>query len=773
MKKIYQGFLKNIISILLSITIIVTSLLVLFYHYRQSDGTDAIAQLERKLLDWRFNLRGPIKPTGKVGILALDEKSIQRFGQWPFPRKVYQKAFENLKTLGVDWIGFDVIYSEPERPLLEDARDTIAKMKVSNVKVFKQEVQELDEMMRVSTSDRKLVKGVKEFERVTLGYFYYQSKADAAMLGKDPFPRFNLMESSAIAGAILPDGKTLDDYPDSMRAHGALGNTAFISSSSEHFGFFSNEPDEDAIVRWVTLVKIIKGQLMPSLSLKTVAESLNREIIVFFDAFGIEEIALVSREDDSDMIKIPVDPDGRGRMLVNHRGPSQTIEHFSLSDAYDNKFTAEQKKNLKGKMLLMGPTAIGISDLRPNPFDPTINGVENHAAAIDNIAKKDFIKRPVSIYQIELYIVLGVGLLFAPLVIFGRALFSGLAVLLFLGGYFYFDHVYWFGKGIWAYMGVPSIEIMALFFFTTIYKYMTEEKERKKVKGAFQYYLSPDVIDQVLENPDSLKLGGERKELTVFFSDVRSFTTISESLTPEKLCELMNDYFTPMTGIILKTGGVLDKYIGDAIMAFWGAPLITSDHADRAALASIQMLYELDKLQEMLPKKGFPKVDIGIGLNTGLMSVGNMGSHERFCYTVMGDSVNLGSRLEGLTKEYGIKIMISEFTQRKLTRKDLFVRDLDDIRVKGKLEPVKVFELMRPDILKTPDQIKNLIGEFEDGRKFYREQNWQKAKDHFFNCLKIRANDGPTQVYLERVEEYLKEKQHIDKWDGVYTFKHK
>ncbi|MCX6129035.1 MAG: adenylate/guanylate cyclase domain-containing protein, partial [Proteobacteria bacterium] len=304
------------------------------------------------------------------------------------------------------------------------------------------------------------------------------------------------------------------------------------------------------------------------------------------------------------------------------------------------------------------------------------------------------------------------------------------------------------------------------------YKYMTEEREKKMVKGAFQHYLSPEVIDQVLQNPDQLKLGGEKKELTVFFSDVRGFTTISETLTPEKLSELMNEYFTPMTSIVLRSKGVLDKYIGDAIMAFWGAPLQLENPAETACQAAIEMLYALDKLRMEFKAKGFPDIDIGIGLNTGPMSVGNMGSGERFTYTVMGDAVNLGSRLEGLTKEYGIKIMISEFTQAKLSKEKFFTRDLDDIRVKGKNEPVKVFHLIRPDYLPDAQQLRQFVSSFEAGRRAYKLQEWDESRRHFVACLQMKPDDKASSLYCERIDHY-KEEAPGSSWDGVYTFKHK
>ena len=331
-----------------------------------------------------------------------------------------------------------------------------------------------------------------------------------------------------------------------------------------------------------------------------------------------------------------------------------------------------------------------------------------------------------------------------------------MVVVLAITGYYYFDKFYWFANGTWAYMAMPMFEIVALYVSITLYKYIVEEREKRSRKGAFSLYLSPDVINEVLEEPDNLQLGGVRKELTVFFSDVRSFTTISEGLTPEQLCVFMNDYFTPMTDIILKSKGVLDKYIGDAIMAFWGAPVPIADQAD-VADSSIKMLDALDDLQRVFDEKGFPKCDIGIGLNTGFMSVGNMGSDERFCYTVMGDAVNLGARLEGLTKEYGAKILLSEFTVAKFYEKSSFNKKLDDIRVKGKNEPIRVYQQLRPTDLPKEDQIRELIGVFERGRDFYGQQDWRNARKQFEQCLAIHPEDVASQLYLSRVDQFSKQ----------------
>lgn len=280
-------------------------------------------------------------------------------------------------------------------------------------------------------------------------------------------------------------------------------------------------------------------------------------------------------------------------------------------------------------------------------------------------------------------------------------------------------------------------------------------------------------MHQVLDNPDKLKLGGERRECTVFFSDVRGFTTISEGLPPEKLVELMNDYLSPMTEVILCSGGVLDKYIGDAIMAFWGAPIDRPDQADVAAQSVLKMMEKLEEIRRVFPTKKFPVIDIGCAVNTGMMSVGNMGSSERFAYTVMGDAVNLGARLESITKEYGVRSIISQYAVARMANPDAYLlREMDDIVVKGKKDPVKIFELIHPSIMPMESRIRDLLGEFQGARAAYRAQNWVLARKHLNACLLIRPEDGPSKMYFERIEE-LEKMPRIENWDGVRVFHHK
>lgn len=770
-------FLKKLPILIICSLVVGLSYAWLMKHYFNftTGKQDQLYAIESMIYDFKLKMRGKQKPTGKIGILTIDEKTLKTFGEWPISRRYYKQAFANLKKAGVKWIAYDAIFPEDQAATAKDIEGFLKPLEKGpvNAATVKKALEGIEGVKDVSPSDQQFLEGMQDFENIIMGFYYYGTKLEAQRnMGERPrFTGLESLLSSEIQGIDMPKGKQLNDY-NLQRVQGINVNTPLLTQATPHFAFFNNDGDDDAINRWLTLVVNVNGHLMPSMALKTVAETLNREPFVFFNNTGIESLVLVNRDDESDTIEVPIDSNGNGRMLVNQRGPSHAFQHFSLADAYNDSYTAAERKKLNGITLMLGMTATGVNDTRPNSFDPTIDGVENHASGADNMIKGDFYKRPQSIFNTERGIIIAVGVLFTLMLIYSSAAYSGIFLVVFFMSLYYVDKVFWFGKGIWTFTAIPCIEISVMFTLVTLYKYITEEKEKKKVKGAFQHYLSPEVIEQVLDNPDQLALGGQRKDLTVFFSDVRGFTTISETLTPEKLSELMNEYFTPMTSIVLRSKGVLDKYIGDAIMAFWGAPLELANHADVAAQASIEMLYALDKLRLDFKRKGLPDIDIGIGLNSGPMSVGNMGSGERFTYTVMGDSVNLGSRLEGLTKEYGIKLMISEFTYARLSPGKFFTRDLDDIRVKGKNEPVKVYHLMRPDFFPDQNQIREFIKNFEAGRAAYKTQSWELAKVEFEKCLAMKPDDKATELYLERIHHYIEESPG-QAWDGVYTFKHK
>lgn len=352
---------------------------------------------------------------------------------------------------------------------------------------------------------------------------------------------------------------------------------------------------------------------------------------------------------------------------------------------------------------------------------------------------------------------------------------AGLGIMLFgLFTVYAVDRYVLFNNGFLVNVSIPIFTVFFNFVGITSYKYFTEEKKKQELKGTFAKYVSPAVVDEILKDPENIELGGKKVELTVMFSDVRGFTTISEKLDPRALSDLLNSYLTPMTDLVFETKGTLDKYMGDAIMAFWGAPIPLEDHPKRAANCALLMLKKLKELQFEYMQKGLPSIDIGIGLNTGDMSVGNMGSNTVRSYTVMGDAVNLGSRLEGINKEYGTRIIISEFTQSRIAD-DFITREVDWVRVKGKAQPVRIFELIgnrAPGPLQADEVMLRLLPSFESGFQLYHERRFAEARQAFTEALAIKPDDECSKLYLERCQDYIQEPPDSD-WDGVYTMKTK
>jgi adenylate cyclase len=331
------------------------------------------------------------------------------------------------------------------------------------------------------------------------------------------------------------------------------------------------------------------------------------------------------------------------------------------------------------------------------------------------------------------------------------------------------EKTFFFQKGVVISVAFPLLQFSTSYVVLTFYKYLTEERSKRALRQTFSKYVSPAIVEEVLQDPKNLELGGRKENITVFFSDVRGFTTISEKLDPKALGDFLNSYLTPMTDLVFKNKGTLDKYMGDAVMAFFGAPIHYPDHAKCAARCALQQLEKLKELQAVYAKKGLPVIDIGIGLNTGECSVGNMGSETVRNYTVMGDAVNLASRLEGINKEYGTRIIISEFTHKEI-KQDFICREIDWVRVKGKLLPVKIYELIAEG--KAPKELDEMIKYFDDGYAFYREKRFEQAIRSFESAASSHPQDMTSQIYIERCRGFIAEPP-PENWDGVYVMKTK
>ncbi|HEX9112727.1 MAG TPA: adenylate/guanylate cyclase domain-containing protein, partial [Nitrospirota bacterium] len=402
-------------------------------------------------------------------------------------------------------------------------------------------------------------------------------------------------------------------------------------------------------------------------------------------------------------------------------------------------------------------------------FSGTFPGVEIHANVIDNILKNDAISRPQWISLFDVGAILLIGIVLSAVMNRLKPIVATLFTLGLLAAYAVANEYIFIHWKVWLTAIYPGMTMVLVFGGVTTYRILTEEKKKKEIRDAFSRYVAPSLVTDILKDPAKLVLGGEERRLTVFFSDIRGFTTISEGLTPQALVKLINDYLTPMTDIILKRGGTVDKYMGDAVMAFWGAPVWQEDHAVRAANTALEMMEKLRLMQAEWEKQGIPRLDIGIGLSTGRVTVGNMGSHMRFDYTVMGDSVNLGSRLEGLNKEYGTHIIVPKYTYEDI-KQEFILRKLDHLRVKGKKVPIKIYELMgRKD---AGDKLREAAGIFEEGLDAYMARDWDKAEASFRKTLGLMPDDGPSNVFLKRVAG-MRESDLPDDWDGVCVMKTK
>lgn len=463
----------------------------------------------------------------------------------------------------------------------------------------------------------------------------------------------------------------------------------------------------------------------------------------------------------------------KSRFLINFIGRPGAYAKYRFVDVIQSKYDNEE---FKDKIVLIGATAADLHDdyFVPTSYGKAMPGVEIHANVVQQLLTgKDLEYAPDWLTIIILSIAaIAVALLAYYLQIWLAAILSVALMIIYI-----FIAIFLFDTGIILNIVYVPVSIVVTYLATMIYFYISEKRSKKKIRGAFEKYVSKDVISHIMEHPEKLKLGGEKRTITVFFSDIRGFTTISEGLSPESLVNLLNEYLTEMTNIILKYNGVVDKYMGDAIMAFWNAPLNQPRHAEIACMASLDMERRLKELQKKWKSKGVPNIEIGIGLNTGPAVVGNMGSYDRFDYTAMGDAVNLGSRLEGINKQYGTRIIISETTKSKLPKKYI-VRKLDKVRVKGKKEPITIYEL----VSKEADAEKwyhAVINHFEKGLTFYFRQKWSAAKKEFLEADIIRLKhdknkkgDPPSKAFIERCNHFNKHPPG-KYWDGVWVMKTK
>lgn len=575
-------------------------------------------------------------------------------------------------------------------------------------------------------------------------------------------------------------------------------NISEIQTPALYTASFIAELDPDGYVRRYPLFfrsgNKLGSSFIPSLALQSyllsgpyraeVKMKKSKAGVKSIDEFNIYDTSV---DPEKKVVTYPVDKSGQ--MLINYYGRQMSFPYVSAKELFNNKPVVQVQRSVvdaktkllqietkeynkaeffKGRSVLVGATAIGLYDLRNTPLEPNYPGPELHLTMLANLLDQNFLKQWSDEVKWMPWIILVSGIFASALwawmgSIASLVVFVILLCTLGVGDIWLFKH-----KNILLHSFLFYFTQFAVFFSIQIFKYFTEEKKKRELKSTFSKYVSPAVVDELLKDAKNLQLGGRRERMTAFFSDVRGFTTISEKLTPEELSRVLNLYLTPMTDIVFKNHGTLDKYMGDAIMAFFGAPVKDKDHAKHACRCALQSLEKLAELQRMFAEKKLPMIDIGIGINTGDMSVGNMGSNIVQNYTIMGDSVNLASRLEGINKEYGTRIVISEFTYNEV--KDSFVaREIDRVRVKGKLEPVRIYELVGEG--KVAPEVAARLELFTEGFELYQNKQFEDALKKF-QINEMSQADPVAELYAERCQAYIESPPPMD-WDGVYVMKTK
>jgi adenylate cyclase len=592
---------------------------------------------------------------------------------------------------------------------------------------------------------------------VVLGYFFHFSRQEIAHLSEAELSR----RRENIGASAVRLIQFTSPEAQKVKVFEALlpeANITQLVKASQYGGYYNIFPDIDGTVRWVPLIIRHQDHFYPALSLEAVRIYVGSiPLRVRIADYGIEAVQLGP---------VVVPTDEQGRMFINFRGGPKVFPHYSVADILSGH---TPKDAFKDKIVFVGSTALAVYDLRVTPFSNVYPGLEVHANVADNILRQTFLFRPNWASFFDLAAILFMGLVTGLVLPRLRALFSVLLIGVLFAGYLVISQGLFVRKGIWLNTIYPLLTMVLVYTAVTLYRYIVEEREKRKIRGAFSFYVNPSVVNEVLKDPEKLKLGGDKKELSVLFSDIRGFTSLAEEMEPEVLVTLLNEYLTDMTNVVFELDGLLDKYIGDAIMAVFGAPLDQKDHPLRACHTALIMLDRLAAMQQRWKAEGTPQLDIGIGINTGPMVVGNMGSERRFDYTVMGDAVNLASRLEGINKEYGTQVVISEFTY-GWVKDDFFCRELDAVRVKGRARPVKIYELLA--FRSAKNRKVEIIEPFSQGLHYYREQEWDKAEEKFNEVLSTIPGDVAAALYLQRIAA-LRQKSPGAGWDGVFTMKSK
>jgi len=712
---------------------------------------DFVEQLSSIIYDYRLRLTMPRTPDDRIVILDIDEKSLKEEGRWPWSRDRLALLMDKLfDKYGVAVVGFDIVFAERDESSGLKVLQKLGQNQLKGDMPFHAALSQIQPQLEYD----KLFAGKIKNRNVVLGY-YLTNQKDQRASGMLPEPTF-------------PSGYFKGHPVEFTTWNGYGANLPELQQAAASAGHFNPFVDFDGRVRRVPMLVEYGGAYYESLSLAMVRTLLGQTKLspgyAGVKTGGYAGLEWLDLDTAGGRLKIPVD--SNVATFVPYRGGQGSFRYISIADVLHDRVDPAQ---LKGKIILVGTTAPGLLDMRATPVAEVYPGVEVHANMISGILDQNLKEQPAYMLGAEvvwLLLIGGVLSFLLPLLTPAKAILASVFALITTTGLSLF---------VWQYGNVlmpvaNSLVMIALLFAVDMsYGYFVESRTKRQITGLFGQYVPSELVEEMAKHPESVSMEGESREMTILFSDVRGFTSISEGLDPKELSQLMNEFLTPLSRVVYKYRGTIDKYMGDCIMAFWGAPLPDKDHARNAILAGIEMQATLQALQPHFKERGWPEIHVGVGINTGRVSVGNMGSEVRVAYTVMGDEVNLASRLEGITKQYGVGIIAGENTRNLVT--DFLYRELDLVRVKGKDKPVAIYE----PIALASEASKALQDEvklFHEVRRLYRKQDWDQAELQLMNLQRMSPGAALYGKYAERIAFFRKNPPAAD-WDGVFDFQTK
>ena len=740
---------------------IIITLLPLVFASLHAIGLVNIGVLQRLddiIYDARLRATMPKTLDERIVIVDIDEKSLAEVGRWPWGRnKMGELTDELFDRQKIALLGFDVVFAEADESSGLKRLTELSKNELKDQAGFAERVQNLKGSLDYDAAFAKSL----DKRAVVMGY-YLTSDRDGRSSGVLPEP-------------VMPK-ESVQGRPIRFTSWNGFGsNIAQLASAAPMAGFFNSITENDGVVRSLPLIAEHKGEYYESLSLAmfrvmigqpSVSPGFPQERFLSRNYQGLESILL--KLGDKKTLAIPVDD--RVSALVPFRGyggaAAGSFKYISAADVLAKRVTAG---SLKDKIVLLGTTAPGLVDLRVTPVGETYPGVETHANVISGLLDgKVLVKPDYAVgYDVVMLVLAGLTLAIAlPLLSASRAMMLSGGVVFALVAF-----NFWMYSSFGLVLPLASALTMAVsaFALNMSYGYFVESRSKRELANLFGTYVPPELVDEMVKNPDSYSMKASNKELTVMFCDMRGFTKMSEQMEPLQLQELLNGVFSRLTSLIRANRGTIDKYMGDCVMAFWGAPVETADHAALAVKAAMEMALAVSDINKDHRTKGIPEIGIGIGLNTGTMCVGDMGSNIRRSYTVIGDAVNLGSRLEGLSKAYGVDIVVSEST--KKLAPSFAWQELDKVRVKGKEQAVAIFypRATAGDI--DPESASELKT-WAAFIKAYRNQDWDQSDVLLINLTRANAKKYLYQLYLERVAS-MRMLPFDPEWDGATNFETK